>query len=433
MTTADTRTSTTVVLVGTALLVLPAIALPLYTSRITMGDRPMPWLFGIVVPVAALAAIAAIWRWPDKGWRWVLLADSLCALVVGILASSTADRAVVMTLASPVGMTALIGVLGAAGWLAHSDARPLAAMVAGLAVATYGLRHVVALVDLGSQAADLTPLFAVAGLAILCAAALLALGTRFPSEHARLPRRLVIAAMAAALIPVAFTAVSWLLPVENTGWFREIGVVAVVAVLIVVALTAWADPRQALAALSLGALVVGVATIATYILFLEIAGFQGEPSGGLDFADWLLILTGLAVGTALALLPIRGYLGAVAALVGAVALYLADAEPPGVALWHQFAVAAVIAAVVAGAAAVCDGPSAVAVGVIGVTLGAALDAVDWIWTDAPTNPVYSVGPVDWVPVVLMAAAAIGLAAHTFLGARAQRLQTYQTSGLPTVP
>ncbi|MGH3861343.1 hypothetical protein [Actinokineospora sp.] len=102
-------------------------------------------------------------------------------------------------------------------------------------------------------------------------------------------------------------------------------------------------------------------------------------------------------------------------------------------MWTQFAVVAVVAAVVVGAAAVCDAPSAVAVGVIGVMLGIALDKVDWIWSEAFANPVYTDGPVDLMPIVLMTIAAIGLAAHTYLDRRAQRLQTYQTSGLPTAP
>ncbi|MBC6450109.1 hypothetical protein [Actinokineospora xionganensis] len=203
------------------------------------------------------------------------------------------------------------------------------------------------------------------------------------------------------------------------------------AVVAVVALTAWAGPRLALGALSLGALVASAGTVVFYLLFLSISG--DEPAPGLGLTSWLLILAGLAVGVALALPSIRGYLGAGAALVGAVALYLADAAGPRDPVWQQFVVAAVIAAAVAGAAAVCDGPSAVAGGVIGVMLGAALGTVDWIWNARPTSPVYTEGVVNWMPIALMAGAAIGLAAFTYLGLRAQRLQTYQTSGLPTVP
>lgn len=275
----------------------------------------MPWMLGLAVPVAALAALAVIWRWPDKGWRWVLVAESLCALFVGLLATTTTDRAVVVILASPVGTTALVGVLGAAGWLAHSGSRALAAAVAGLAAVTHGLQYVVGLADLGNRFTDFTSLFAMAGVALLCASALLGLNVRFRGGHARLTNGVVIAAAAAAsLLPLAFVVMSWVLPLpldaleDLPARLRQEGSVALLVAAAVVAVAAWAGPRLALSALTLGALVAGAVTVSPYVVFIDINEDMSERGPGLSSTAWLLILTGLAVGIALALAPIRGHL-----------------------------------------------------------------------------------------------------------------------------
>lgn len=133
MTTVEARPPTTTVLVWTALLLLPAIAVPLRVLPMTSYGKPIPWFTVVAGAVAALAALAVVWRWPDKGWRWTVLAGSLLGLSTGALLFVTAaDLDVMGTAATASAMIVLVGALGAVGWLAQSGSRTLAAVVAGL-------------------------------------------------------------------------------------------------------------------------------------------------------------------------------------------------------------------------------------------------------------------------------------------------------------
>lgn len=445
MTTVEARTPTTAVLVWTALLLLPAIALPLQVLPIAAFGRSAPWFTAVAPVVAVLAVLAMIWLWPDKGWRWAVLLGSLSALSVTALPYLEADGEVTATVAAVAAITVLVGVLGAAGWLAQSGLRALAAAVAGLAVVTSQIGHVVRAVNLGIPRWDLSALIVLTAAATLFAVILPAVGARYRVVTTRLSGRAVIAAATAALIPLAF-AITSRARADDVDTFltgvRVTGAVALVAAVVVLAVAVWAGPRLALGVLSLGSLVAGAGQLTAYVNHIvtgeHVTDFPRTPEPGLGTTAWLLILAGLAVGLVVALPSIRGYLGAGAALVAAVGLYLADNDDAVNSVWHQVAVATLVVAVLAGVAAVCDGPSAGLVGVMGVFLGSALVRVEGIWTLTFTEPVHTRGAVHWTPIALMGAAAVGLAVFTYLGLRAQRpdrqrLQTYQTSGLPTVP
>ncbi|SDI37458.1 hypothetical protein SAMN05192558_11524 [Actinokineospora alba] len=438
MTTVEDRPPTTTVLVWTALLLLPAIAVPLRVLPMTSYGRPIPWFTVVAGAVAALAALAVVWRWPDKGWRWTVLIGCLLGLSSGALLFVTAaDLDVMGTVATASAMTVLVGTLGTAGWLAQAGWRALAAVVAGLAVLTSQIGHVTRAIELLPQW-GLPALFAVTGAASLAAVILLGLGADYRSAGTRMSGRVILTAAVAALIPVAFAVTSWLRPQGKSEGgeafldrVREIGLVAVVIVAVIAALAVWAGPRPALGVLSLGALTAGSYQLTAYAAFIASGErvpelrFVREP--GLGTTTWLLILAGLAVGVAFALPGIRGYLGAAAALAAALSLYLADSHGATSPLWPQVAVAALVAAVVAGVAAVCDGPSAAAVGITGFLLGGALARVDGLWTLSFSDPVYTKDFVNWMPVALMGAAAVGLAVFTYLGLRAQRHDSATTA------
>lgn len=431
MTTDDTRT--TALSAGTALLVLPAIAvLPQVLPMAVNG--PDSWTAAYAASmITTLVVVAAIWRWPDQGWRWAVLIGAFGALATGFTSSAAVDDFALGALAG-FGMAAILaGVLGAAGSLAQAGSRALAAAVAGVVVVAFQVGSMRRSIDFFGEPTDRTPLLAAAGVAFLCAAVLVGLGARRTDSDAGLSERVAGTAIVASLIPLA-TALPWLILGKPSGQavdafddhFRVAGIVALVATAIVLALAWRAGPRFALSALTLGALIAGTGSLgefASRVVTVDRMDVLAEaPESGLGTTTWLLILAGLALGVLLALPGIRGYLAVAAALVAAVALYLADDAGMASPLWTHVVVVALVAALTAGTAAVCDGPSAVAVGVIGLMLSGALTTIEAIWSMGPGNPVYSEDPVHWTPIALLGAAAIGLAVFTVEGLRANRIE-----------
>lgn len=426
MTTVDTR-------VGTALLVLPAIAVLPQLLPLSMNG-PASWTAAYAASmITTLVVVAVIWRWPDQGWRWAGLIGAFAALITGFTTSAVVDEAARGAVAG-FGMAAImVGVLGAAGSLAQAGSRTLAAAVAGMVVVAFQVGSMRRPIDFFGEPTDRTPLLAAAGVAYLCAAVLVGLGARRAVMDAALSGRVAGTALAAAFIPLAI-ALPWLMLGKPSGQaidafddhFRATGIVALVATAIVLALAGRAGPRFALGVLALGALIAGTGSLGdfasrvTMVDRMEVLTETPEP--GLGTTTWLLILAGVALGVLLALPGVRGYLAGAATLVAAVALYLADDTGMSSSLWTRVAVVALVAAVTAGAAAVCDGPSAVAVGVTGLMLAGALTAIEGAWSTGHSDLGFSESLAQWTPIALLGVAAVGLAVFTFQGLRANRVE-----------
>ncbi|CRK56269.1 hypothetical protein [Alloactinosynnema sp. L-07] len=409
-------------LAAVALLVLPAVALLLLMpAPIGMTGLNPPWFVHAAAPVAALVGVAAAWAWPHVGWRWVLLAASMCWLGAGIAEPYTS---VVLALSSAAGLLTLAGGLGAAAWIGRSGAWALGAAVAGTVLGAYVVASAVRWVELLYIAPGQPLLPVVAGVGILVSAVLVGLSRRAaPEPRPAVP--VLIASIVASLVPVAFAVTDQVgLPLIQVGgegiadWVRARGIVGLVAALAVIGVSAIAGARFVAGVVVVGGLVSASAVLTTFIEFDNTPILGSRPVEtvlvypGVTLSVWLLMTLGLALGVAAALPFRRQVVASVGVAISAVVVYLGITQAVDERLWVRAAVVALVFAVVAGAGAIGAGA---ATGVVGVMLGLAVPQTALLWQPRFPEPIAVIHRYPfWTPVLSLAAAAVGLAVLAWL-------------------
>ncbi|WP_146108093.1 hypothetical protein V5P93_004837 [Actinokineospora auranticolor] len=241
-----------------------------------------------VIPAVSAAALFTLWRFPARGWAWVLVVGAAVNLIDGVvwIANWPPDREsdfetwlrVTSVVTTATAVLLLLGVLGGASRLRHLGHRARPAVLAGTAATCFLIGGPLALRRLEPSAWDVVP-FIAAGLALAGAAGAVLITWR-DTESARG----AVTPLVTGLAAIAVTAGTDVYLVLTGYYLRErtgpgeddaaeviaVGVVSVALLLALAAVVAWrAAPRTL--ALVLTAL-AGSALLRIGIRYLETVG-----------------------------------------------------------------------------------------------------------------------------------------------------------------
>ncbi|RLK59330.1 hypothetical protein CLV68_3817 [Actinokineospora cianjurensis] len=277
--------------------------------------------WGWLVPVAAIAALVALWRFPGRAWPWVLVVGGALSTADAVLwvdnwpLPAGVDEAVRLRVVSVVTSSAavllVLGALGGAGRLLAVGHRAHGSALAGIAVGAYAVSGPLARSRFEPSIWDLVP-FVAAGLAVAGAAAAVLISRRDARAPAGPPW-----VLAAGVLAVAVSA----LPALD----ERLRLVSVVGLIVVGALTAVRATLEATALVVVA--VVGIALVRAGIRL------DGHPLGARpSLLAWVALVGGVLVFAALGLSAARALLFTVAATAAALVLPVFVGDGAGYAL-----------------------------------------------------------------------------------------------------